>query len=90
MQFNTVGRKETRCEIEGGFTLIEVLVAMAIFLIGILAVLMMHIKAINSNATTPILIPNMYPIRICSSPVVVTATNPPKTVRKPIHPTTMT
>ena len=50
MQFNTVGRKETRCEIEGGFTLIEVLVAMAIFLIGILAVLMMHIKAINTNA----------------------------------------
>lgn len=50
MQFNTVGRKETRCEIEGGFTLIEVLLAMAIFLIGILAVLMMHIKAINTNS----------------------------------------
>ena len=50
MQFNTVGRKETRCEVEGGFTLIEVLFAVAIFLIGILAVLMMHIKAINTNA----------------------------------------
>jgi type IV pilus assembly protein PilV len=50
MEINRVRRKQTRCDIEGGFTLIEVLMAMAIFLIGILAVLMMHIKAINTNA----------------------------------------
>ena len=50
MGINLVRRKQTRCEIEGGFTLIEVLMAMAIFLIGILAVLLMHIKAINTNA----------------------------------------
>jgi len=50
MQLNAVRRKKTRCECQGGFTIIEVLLAMAIFLIGILAVLMMHIKAINTNS----------------------------------------
>lgn len=50
MQLNAVRRKESRCKCQGGFTLVEVLLAMAIFLIGILAVLMMHIKAINSNS----------------------------------------
>jgi prepilin-type N-terminal cleavage/methylation domain-containing protein len=50
MGIDLVRRKQTRCEIEGGFTLIEVMVSMAIFLIGILAVLMMHIKAIHTNA----------------------------------------
>jgi prepilin-type N-terminal cleavage/methylation domain-containing protein len=50
MGTNMVRRKQMRCEIEGGFTLIEVLMSMAIFLIGILAVLMMHIKAIHTNA----------------------------------------
>jgi prepilin-type N-terminal cleavage/methylation domain-containing protein len=51
MQLNAVRRKETRSQCQGGFTIIEVLLAMAIFLIGILAVLMMHIKAINTNSS---------------------------------------
>lgn len=35
----------------GGFTLIEVLIAMAIFAIGILAVTSMQIRSINQNAS---------------------------------------
>ncbi len=50
MNVNTVRRKENDSNAQGGYTLIEVLVAMAIFLIGILAVLMMQIKAIDTNA----------------------------------------
>ena len=50
MQLNAVRRKQTCYECQEGFTIIEVLLAMAIFLIGILAVLMMHIKAINTNS----------------------------------------
>jgi len=38
----------------GGFTLIEVLIAMAIFAIGILAVTSMQIKAINGNTSAKI------------------------------------
>jgi prepilin-type N-terminal cleavage/methylation domain-containing protein len=41
---------EKRMDNQGGFTLIEVLMAMAIFLIGVLAVLMMQIKAIDTNS----------------------------------------
>lgn len=36
---------------QNGLTLVEVLMAMAIFLIGILAVLMMQIKAIDTNSS---------------------------------------
>ena len=50
MQLNMVRRKDARCNNQGGFTLIEVLMAMAIFLIGILAVLIMQIRAINTNS----------------------------------------
>jgi prepilin-type N-terminal cleavage/methylation domain-containing protein len=50
MQLNMVRRRQAPCNNQQGFTLIEVLIAMAIFLIGILAVLMMQIKAINSNS----------------------------------------
>jgi type II secretion system protein I len=35
---------------EGGFTLIEVLVALAVFAIGILAIYAMQINAVNGNA----------------------------------------
>jgi type IV pilus assembly protein PilV len=51
MHVNTVRRKENHSHTQGGYTLIEVLMAMAIFLIGILAVLMMQIKAIDTNAS---------------------------------------
>lgn len=50
MQRNAVRRKKTGYESQRGFTIVEVLLAMAIFLIGILAVLMMQIKAINTNS----------------------------------------
>lgn len=51
MQVNTVRRKENHSHPQGGYTLVEVLMAMAVFLIGILAVLMMQIKAIDTNAS---------------------------------------
>lgn len=51
MHVNTVRRKENHTDSQGGYTLVEVLMAMAVFLIGILAVLMMQIKAIDTNAS---------------------------------------
>jgi len=51
MHIKTVRRKENHSHTQGGYTLVEVLMAMAIFLIGILAVLMMQIKAIDTNAS---------------------------------------
>lgn len=51
MHVNTVRRKENHSDSQGGYTLVEVLMAMAVFLIGILAVLMMQIKAIDTNAS---------------------------------------
>jgi prepilin-type N-terminal cleavage/methylation domain-containing protein len=51
MQVNTVRRKENHSHPQAGYTLVEVLMAMAVFLIGILAVLMMQIKAIDTNAS---------------------------------------
>ena len=51
MHVNTVRRKENHIDSQGGYTLVEVLMAMAVFLIGILAVLMMQIKAIDTNAS---------------------------------------
>jgi type IV pilus assembly protein PilV len=51
MSFTTIinHKKRQNCN---GFTLIEVLIAMAIFAIGILGVAKMQISAINSNAST--------------------------------------
>lgn len=51
MHANAVRRKEKLSDHQGGFTLIEVLMAMAVFLIGVLAVLMMQIKAIDTNSS---------------------------------------
>lgn len=51
MHVSKVRRKENHSSSQGGYTLVEVLMAMAVFLIGILAVLMMQIKAINTNAS---------------------------------------
>ena len=51
IQINGVGRMEKLMDNQRGFTLVEVLMAMAIFLIGILAVLMMQIKAIDTNSS---------------------------------------
>ncbi len=50
MQADRVCRMEKLVNNQKGLTLVEVLMAMAIFLIGILAVLMMQIKAIDTNS----------------------------------------
>ena len=43
-------RPLTATSVPNGFTLIEILLVMAIFSIGILAIMTLHITAINSNA----------------------------------------
>ena len=49
MPFNCHSEPRQKCS--GGFTLIEVLLAMAIFSIGILAAASMNVATINGNAT---------------------------------------
>ena len=51
MHAKAVRRKLKLCDNQGGFTIVEVLMAMAVFLVGVLAVLMMQIKAINTNSS---------------------------------------
>ena len=41
---------------QNGFTLIEILLVMSIFCIGILAIMTLHVSAINSNAKARIIL----------------------------------
>jgi len=54
MMFTRDAKKSDQKDTADGFTLIEVLIAMAIFAIGILAVASMQIKAINGNTSAKI------------------------------------
>ena len=48
--FNTNNNQSKRCDANQGYTLIEILIAMAIFAIGILAIFSMQMTATSSNA----------------------------------------